>query len=123
MTRTCAYIAIPNDRGQQRADGGHPAFAQGEDLVQGWAGVAVAGGAGVVGHFVVRQVERIPRGRLAEDGTVHPGVGGEDQVAQRLDERPLAVHPLVQRLGVQPAGADQLANSVLNNRAAPPGSP
>ena len=45
-----------------------------------------------------------PRGRLAQDGAVHPGVGGENQVAQRLDKRPLAVDPPVQQFRVQIAG-------------------
>ena len=53
---------------------------------------------GSVGHLVPGQVERVPRRRVAEDGAAHPGVGGEDEVSQRLDERPLGVHRRVQLL-------------------------
>ena len=44
-----------------------------------------------VGHLVPRQVQRVPRRRVAEDAAAHPRVGGEGEVPQRLDERPLAV--------------------------------
>ena len=59
---------------------------------------------GRVGHLVPRQVERVPRRRVAEDRPAHPRVGGEDQVAQRLDERPLAVDRLVQQVGSAAGG-------------------
>ena len=39
-----------------------------------------------------------------EDRPPDPGVGGEYQVAQGLDERPLAVHRLVQQFGRQAPG-------------------
>src|SRR5262245_46841359 len=57
-----------------------------------------------VGHLVPRKVKGVPRRRITEDGPPDPGVGGEDQVPQRLDERPLAVDRLVQQLGWQAAG-------------------
>jgi hypothetical protein len=90
---------------QHLADGGHPVCAQGEHLLQRRARVWVARDAGLVGHLVVGQVERVPRRRLAQDRAVHPGVGGEDQVAKRLDEGPLPVDPLVQQLRGHPAGS------------------
>ena len=42
---------------------------------------------------------------IAEDAPANPGLAGERQVAQGLDERPLAVHRLVQQLRVEIAGA------------------
>jgi hypothetical protein len=82
--------------GQHPADGGHPVRAQGEHFLQRRACVGVARDAGLVGQFVSRQVQRIPGGGLPQDGAVHPGVGGEDQVAEGLDEGPLSVDPLMQ---------------------------
>src|SRR5262249_37527110 len=50
------------------------------------------------------QVQRVPGRRVAEDRAADPRVGGEDEVAQGLDEGPLAVDGLVQQRGVQAAG-------------------
>ena len=47
----------------------------------------------------------VPRLGVTEERPAHPGVGGEDQVAQGLDERPLAVDALVQLVGRKRAGA------------------
>ena len=51
------------------------------------------------------QVERRPGIGVAEVDPVDPGIGGVAEVAQRLDERPLVVDPLVQQLGGEQAGA------------------
>ena len=47
-----------------------------------------------MGEEVRRQPPRVVAARRLLDHVAHPGVRDEDQVAQRLDERPLAVHPL-----------------------------
>jgi hypothetical protein len=86
------------------AHGGHPIAAQREDRLERGAGGAVPGHPGGVPHLVPRQVQRIPRRRVAEHGPPDPRVGGERQVAQRLGERPLAVDRLVQQFRRQAAG-------------------
>ena len=76
-------------------DGGHPVRAQGEHLLQRRTRPPVARHPRRVGHLVVGQVERVPGRRLAQQRAPHPGVGGEHEMAQRLDERPLALDPFV----------------------------
>jgi hypothetical protein len=44
----------------------------------------------------LREAERVVRHRLIENHVAGPLVGGEDEMAQRLDEGPFAVDPLVQ---------------------------
>jgi len=85
------------------AHGGHPVRPQREHLVQRRPGGPLPGDGRIVGHLVVRQVERIPRRRLAQDRAADPRVGGEDEVAQRLDEGPLVGDPLVQQVRVHAA--------------------
>jgi hypothetical protein len=65
---------------------------------------AVARNSRHVFPLVPLQAERVPGGWVAADRPADPGVGGEDQVAERLDERPLAIDGLVQRLRRQAAG-------------------
>jgi len=86
------------------AHGEHPVTAQLEHRVERRPCVAVARHPRRVGHLVPRQVQGVPRRRIAEDRQPDPGVGGEHKVAQRLDERPLAVDRFVQQLGSQAAG-------------------
>jgi hypothetical protein len=43
----------------------------------------------------VGQADRIVRHRLVGNRAAHPGVGGENEMAQRLDEGPLVVDPQV----------------------------
>jgi len=85
------------------AHGGHPVAPQLKHHVEGRSYGAFSGHTRRIRHLVPRQAQRIPRGRVAEDGAPDPGVGGERQVPQRLDERPLTVDRLVQHRGVQPA--------------------
>ena len=89
--------------GEHPAHGGHAVRAQGEHLVQRRPGVPVPRDAGFTGHLVVGQAQRIPGRRLAQDRAADPGVGGEDEVAQRLDEGPFVVDPLVQQVRGHPA--------------------
>ena len=49
--------------------------------------------------------ERVVRHRIVEHRATRPRVRGEHQVAQRLDERPLVVDPLVTSRLRQPSGA------------------
>jgi hypothetical protein len=49
------------------------------------------------GHLVVGQVERVPGRRLPQDCALHPGVRGEGEMAQRLDEGPLCLDLLVEQ--------------------------
>jgi len=88
--------------GEHLAHGGHAVGAQGEHLVQRRPGALVPRDIGFVGHLVVGQAQRVPGRRLAQDRAADPGVGGEDEVAQRLDEGPLVVDPLVQQLRGHP---------------------
>jgi hypothetical protein len=90
--------------GEHLAHGGHPVRAQREHLVQRRPGGPVPRDVHLVGHLVVRQPQRVPRRRPAQDRAADPGVGGEDEVAQRLDEGILVVDPLVQQVRVHPAG-------------------
>jgi hypothetical protein len=85
------------------AHGGHPVAAQREDLLERGASGAVPGYPGGVPHLVPRQVQRIPRRRVAKHRPPDPRVGGERQVPQRLSERPLPVDRLVQQLRRQTA--------------------
>ena len=51
--------------------------------------------------------EAVVRQRLVEDSAARPGVGGEDEMAQRLGERPLVVDPFVaSRFGQQLGARD-----------------
>src|SRR6266700_4110021 len=100
-------VAVQRRVGQALDDlahGGHPVAAQIEHRVERRTCGAVAGHPRRVGHLVPRQVQGVPRRRVAEDRPPDPGVGGEHQVAQGLDERPLAVDRLVQQLRSQAAG-------------------
>jgi hypothetical protein len=51
------------------------------------------------------EAKRVVRHRFVEDGAAGPGVGDEDEMAQRLDERPLVIDPFVERRFGQPLGA------------------
>ena len=92
------------EAGQHLADGGHAVGAQSQYLVQRRPRAGVTRDAGLVRHLVVRQIQRVPGRRHPQDGAFHPGVGGEDEVAQGLDERPLSVDPLMQQFRGQPPG-------------------
>jgi hypothetical protein len=52
-----------------------------------------------------RQAERVVGHRLFEDRAAGPGVGGEDEMAQRLDEGPFVVDPQEESRSGQPSGA------------------
>ncbi len=95
------------------AHGRHAVVSQGQHLVEGGPDRPVARDAGCVGHAVPRQLERVPGRRVAEDGPAHPGVRGEGEVAQGLDEGPLAVDRLVQQCRVEAPGP-------LDRRRPPP---
>src|SRR6266702_1093526 len=84
--------------GDHLAHGGHAVRAQGEHLVQRRPRAAVVRDAGFVGHLVVGQVQPVPGRRLPQDCALHPSVGGEDEMAQRLDEGPLSIDSLVEQL-------------------------
>ena len=71
--------------------------AQGEHVSEGRARVSTVEPFDRL-HAGGREAERVVRRALAEQAAADPRVGDEEQVAQGLDERPLAVHPLVQRL-------------------------
>jgi hypothetical protein len=75
-----------------------------EDLLQTRASVAIAGNGRRVRHLVVGQAERMPRRRVAESSPADPRIGGEHEMPQRLDERPLLVDTLVQPLSRQCPG-------------------
>ena len=68
-----------------------------DDLVEGGRRPEVEADVGRVGGRVraVRVAERVVRPRLVEHRARRPGVDHEHQVAQRLDERPLVVDPLL----------------------------
>jgi hypothetical protein len=52
----------------------------------------------------------VERCLLTEHHAAHPGVGGEHEVAERLDERPLTVDPLMEPgLGEVPIAATSTA--------------
>ena len=53
---------------------------------------------------VERQIERVERQWITEEHAVDPAVGRIGEVAQRLDERPLAIHRLVELLGGEGSG-------------------
>src|SRR5580692_13058998 len=86
------------------AESGRPVTAQLQDRIERRPRVAIARHSGRVGHLVPWQIQRVPRGRIAEDGPPDPAVAGEDKVAQRLYERPFAVDRLVEQLWRQTAG-------------------
>jgi hypothetical protein len=52
-----------------------------------------------------RQAEPVVGHRLFEDRAAGPGVRGEDEMTQRLDERPLVVDPQAESRFGQPPGA------------------
>jgi hypothetical protein len=86
-------------------NGVHALGAQFEHLVQGWSRVGFVRHARVGLHLIVREAEWAVGLTVAEDRAAHPRVGGEDEVAQRLDEGVLAVSLLVQQVWRQALGA------------------
>src|SRR5262249_18555407 len=59
-------------------------------------------------HPAVRKAQRVIRRILLEHGITKPGIAGHQQVPLGLDERPLAVDPLVQRgLGQEPGAVER----------------
>ena len=83
---------------EEVAEAGHAAGAHVEDLGEGRRGVLVEAELGSVrGEERRHEAEGVIRIDLPEHGAAEPAVRDEDQVAQRLDERPLAVDALVQR--------------------------
>jgi hypothetical protein len=67
--------------------------------------------------LAVWQSPPVERCLLTEHHAAHPGVGGEHEVAERLDERPLTVDPLVEPGLGEPAGPlDELSPAMLEDR-------
>ncbi len=46
----------------------------------------------------------MPRGRIAQQRPIDPAIGGEREMAQRLNERPFAIDLFVQQCGVETTG-------------------
>jgi hypothetical protein len=85
---------------------GHPVRAGGQDVVVARLGGQVQAEPGRLRRRVpaLRQPDRVVRHLLVQHRAARPGVGDEDQMAQRLRERPLLVNLLGQRGRRQPPG-------------------
>src|SRR3954447_3628180 len=94
---------LPKLLGGQRSDHvvdhGLPFPPYGEDLVQRRTRLSVPGDAVPAGCLVPGEIERVPGQGVAERHPADPGGAREVEVAQRLDEGPLAADLLVQELG------------------------
>ena len=74
-----------------------------------------------VRHPVPGQGQRVPRRRVGEDAAPHPRLGREDEVAQGLDEGPLAADRLVEQGRLEPPGPlDRPGPQVLEDVPRPP---